>query len=242
MIRLKTRLSILVVSVALLLAGEASAHSMWLAEKNGVLEIQYGHEHDLDPYKPERVGDIRAFAADGAKVKPQVRSSGGIVSIEPAGAAMVSAAYDNKAWTKSASKGWVNLPRAEVLDGSQSGLSQKFTKTYLKPTRGFARPLGQPLELIPLSDPAALKTGDRLNIRVLLDGKPLAGVKVAGNMFDYSDKAEKVVTDADGIVTVTVPARRMAGIEIEHFAKVSGDSGIDGIWYTASITFRVSGR
>ena len=155
---------------------------------------------------------------------------------------MVSAAYDNKAWTKSASKGWVNLPRAEVPDGSQSGLSQKFTKTYLKPVRDFSKPLGQPLELIPLSDPAALKTGDRLKIRVLLDGKPLAGAKVAANMFDYSDKAEKVTTDADGAVTVTVPARRMAGVEIEHFAKTPGDNRIDGIWYTSSITFRVSGR
>ena len=239
---LKIRFLVLALFAIMVFAGEASAHSMWLAEKDGTLEIQYGHENDLDPYKPERVGSIRAFAADGGEVKALVRSSGSIVSVEPAGAAMVSAAYDNKAWTKSASKGWVNLPRADVPDGSQSGLSQKYAKSYLKPTRDFAKPLGQALEFIPLSDPASLNAGDRLKLRVLLDGKPLAGVKVAANMFDYSDKAEKVVTDADGAVTVTVPARRMAGVEIEYFAKTAGDSRIDGIWYTSSITFRVSGR
>ena len=239
---LKTWFHMLIVAAAAALAGEASAHSMWLAEKDGALQIQYGHENDLDPYKPERVGGIRAFAADGRELKPQVRSSGSIVSVDAGEAAMVSAAYDNKAWTKSASKGWVNLPRADVPDGSQSGLSQKFTKTYLKPARDFGKPLGQALELIPLSDPASLKTGDRLKVRVLLDGKPLAGVKVATNMFDYSDKAEKAVTDAEGAVVVTVPGRQMAGVEIEHFAKTAGNSEIDGIWYTASITFRVSGR
>lgn len=242
MINLKARFHSITFAAALVLAGEASAHSMWLADKDSALEIQYGHENDLDPYKPERVAGIRAYAADGTELKPQVVMGEKAVTIEAGGAAMVSAAYDNKAWTKSASKGWVNLSRAEVPDGSQSGLSQKFTKTYLKPSRDFGKPLGQALELIPLSDPASLKPGDELKLRVLLDGKPLAGVKVAANMFDYGDKAEKVIADVEGVVTVTVPARRMAGVEIEHFAKAVGDSEIDGIWYTSSITFRISGR
>lgn len=235
-------LSLRVVAAAALfiIAGDAWAHSMWLAPKGDVLEIQYGHENDLDPYKPERVGDVRAFAANGGERKVQLRGAGNIVAIDAPGAALVSATYDNKVWTKSASKGWVNLPRAEVPDGSQSGLSQKFTKAYLAPMRDFARPLGQPLELVPLTDPAGMKADEKLKIRVLLEGKPLVGVKVAANMFDYSDKAEKLVTDAEGVVTITIPPRQMAGVEVEYFAKAPDGSRIDGTWYTSSVTFRVA--
>ena len=42
-------------------------------------------------------------------------------------------------------------------------------------TAGFDRPLGFTLELLPEKNPYALRPGDSLPVRLLLDGKPLAG-------------------------------------------------------------------
>lgn len=222
-------------------AGSAAAHSMWLTEKAGGLEVQYGHENALDPYKPDRVIDIRALSASGTPLPPMVQRSETAVTVGIKDVALVSATYDNKIWTKSAARGWVNQSRSEVPDGSQSGQSIKFTKVYLAPLRDFIKPAGQALEIVPQADPASLKAGDRLRVQILLNGKPLAGAKVATNMFDYTSSAEEATTDGNGIVTATVPVgRSMAGVEIEYFAKSPPGSMTDGTWYTASITFRIA--
>ncbi len=54
---------------------------------------------------------------------------------------------------------------------------EKFAKLLLPvddASKGYDRILGQRLELVPLSDPFAVKPGDELAFRVLLDGKPAA--------------------------------------------------------------------
>lgn len=42
--------------------------------------------------------------------------------------------------------------------------------------RGWAEPVGLALEIVPETDPTALKPGDPLAVRLLLDGRPLAGL------------------------------------------------------------------
>ncbi len=54
---------------------------------------------------------------------------------------------------------------------------EKFAKLLLPVdggNKGHDRILGQRLELVPLNDPFAIKPGDELSFRVLLDGKPAA--------------------------------------------------------------------
>jgi uncharacterized GH25 family protein len=58
----------------------------------------------------------------------------------------------------------------------------KYAKTFVEVGRGeprvFSRVVGHPLEFVPLGDPAALRAGDTLSVRLLFGGEPLAGVRV----------------------------------------------------------------
>lgn len=57
--------------------------------------------------------------------------------------------------------------------------------------RSFARTAGLPLEFVPVNDPAHVHVGDTLHVRVLGNGKPVAGIGV-----DFKPAADTVGTAA----------------------------------------------
>lgn len=95
--------------------------------------------------------------------------------------------------------------------------SMKFAKAvFTIGTSGgqaYAKPLGHAMEIIPLKDPATLKAGDILPVKVLKEGKP-ARTYVFGTFEGFSKEANTFAyttrTDKEGI----------AGIRLIH----------DGIW------------
>lgn len=85
-------------------------------------------------------------------------------------------------------------------------------ETYTKHAKTFVRiggavgdsswsePVGAVLEIVPETDPTALRAGGVLSVRVLKDGKPFAGFKVAA-VPAGAKTADLKTTDADGRVT-----------------------------------------
>lgn len=76
----------------------------------------------------------------------------------------------------------------------------KYTKHIVQWTPAVTRPVGQPMELIPVSA-AAPRAGQPMRVQVRIDGKPAAGVKL-GNGEDTSD----IVSDAQGYASYTPTA------------------------------------
>jgi nickel transport protein len=228
--------------LALLLTGPAFAHSVWIQpDKTGRLMIENGDAGEpSDPYDPARITRAWAFGKDGKPVTAEVDRFEKAAAVKPAaGAALVAALFDNKYWAKGPDNKWSNGPKGTVANPTIAGPSYKMPKTYLAPMAGFATPLGLDLEIVPQADPASLKPGDRLTVQVLLKGRPLADASLVSDLFIHHDtKPEKIKTDKDGKVTVTVPKRPFAGVEVSHFAKDAG-SEVEGIFYNASLTFRV---
>lgn len=76
--------------------------------------------------------------------------------------------------------------------------------------RAFSKTSGYPLEFVPLSDPATLRVGDTLHVRILGNGKPAANVGIdAVPAADTSSRAESsenqavsLSADASGVVHV----------------------------------------
>ena len=74
--------------------------------------------------------------------------------------------------------------------------------------RAFSKTAGYPLEFVPLSDPAALRVGDTLHVRILGNGKPAANIGIdAVPAADTTLRAESSETqaislaaDASGVV------------------------------------------
>jgi len=227
--------------LALLLAGPAAAHSVWIEpDSAGRLMINNGDPGDLDSYDPARVTKAWAYDKDGKAVAAEVDRMDKSAAVKPAGnAALVAAYFDNKYWAKGQDGKWSNGPKGTVANPTIAGPSYKMPKTYLAPVATFAKPLGLDLEIVPQADPATLTAGEKLIVQVLLKGQPLADAALVGDIFLGHDvKADKIKTDKDGKATVTVPKRGFAGVEVSHFAKEAG-SAVEGTFYNASLVFKV---
>ena len=66
---------------------------------------------------------------------------------------------------------------------------------------GCQRAVGLPLEIVPLAAPFGLRSGSTLRVRLLWQGKPLAGTAV-GVMTEPSVERRFAVTDAQGVAAV----------------------------------------
>lgn len=70
---------------------------------------------------------------------------------------------------------------------------------------GFDRALGLPLELVPVQNPFAVKAGDKIAFRLLLNGKPLSGalVDTTSKRGESTAPPQSARTDERGEVTFT---------------------------------------
>jgi hypothetical protein len=135
-------------------------------------------------------------------------------------------------------------PALQGLD-SITRTDAKRAKTIIEVGRNgprvFSRKLGQTIEFIPLSDPAALKPGDSLRARLEYKGTPIPSISVHASVPAPEDTTQKgepdlhLVTDAAGIVTVPVRKGGLWLIRTIHVVEANR-----GAWEThwASLVFR----
>lgn len=105
----------------------------------------------------------------------------------------------------------------------------------------FSRESGVPLEIIPLKDPAGLKVGDTLPVKVMFRGKPLAGAKVQGiySGFKTDEKihwAMEEETDSEGIVHVKLSAKGQWLLKTGHKTPYPDKAEADEYSYSTSLT------
>ena len=68
-------------------------------------------------------------------------------------------------------------------------------------------PLGHTLEILPLQHTGSLQAGEKLNIKVLFDGKPLSGAKVTLEVLNSQDKFDlAIVTNDRGQGSLNIPS------------------------------------
>jgi uncharacterized GH25 family protein len=104
---------------------------------------------------------------------------------------------------------------------------------------GYDRLLGLPLELVPLSDPAALAGGGALPVRLLWDGRPAAGIQVTA--LSRLDPAHPLTarTGADGRVVLPLPRGGEWLLKAVRILPAGGPGAdFESVW--ASLTFTTS--
>ncbi|MDX6021104.1 DUF4198 domain-containing protein [Scandinavium sp. V105_16] len=70
---------------------------------------------------------------------------------------------------------------------------------------GFDQPLGQPLEVIPLTEPFGYQPGQPYRLRLLRDGKPLVGAQIKAQLQGKKRYLLKAVSNAQGEVAIALP-------------------------------------
>jgi hypothetical protein len=101
-------------------------------------------------------------------------------------------------------KEWTDTPSPKKWRESYAKHAKSYARIgSLTSTPGFTANAGLKLEIVPDRDPTRLRVGDRLGLRVLLDGKPLPHFTIAA-FREGGSKPQFVKSDAKGFATLRV--------------------------------------
>ena len=222
---------------AALLAGQVQAHGLWTEQRRGHIETIYGHGAEDNAFKAEKISGAWAYDAAGKMIPVTVQRLEDHARLQPLKTpAVLGVALDNGAWSLTPDKQWINQGRSKVPNSTESLHTFKYSLAIYQ--EGATLPKLDQLKMVilPEVDPLKVGPGKPLAVRVLVDGKPTAGVELVG---DYRGAPHQVsaTTDADGRAQVLV---RNAGLNIISASinlPVKGDKDIETRGLFTSLTF-----
>ena len=190
--------------LSLFLVGQAAAHGVYGVERQDEVVIVYGHGPTDEKYEHKDLLNLTGYGKDGKPVKVDYSSKGGYVTFTPTEEIRaISAVFDNRYWSEQANGEWIKKSKDQVEGAKQGGRYMKYNTTILKPLGTKPQATGVALEIVPMVDPLTLKQGDKLEVQVLSNGKPVADIELAAEI--YGDRYKNVVkTDSDGKATITI--------------------------------------
>jgi uncharacterized GH25 family protein len=215
-----------------LAAAAAQAHHPWLLPsasvvdgKNLALTVDAAVSEDLFEFDsfPLQVEALHVIAPDGTELPIEGRQDGKrrtsfdlkltqsgtyrIAAVTDTAMASYKAGGETRRWRGPAA----NLAREVPADAQDLQVSRQLARAETFVTANEPGPLakalaGAGIELVPLSNPTDLSTGDSTRFRLLLDGKPYANADVTvirgGNRYRYKLGEVGLKTDAAGEFTV----------------------------------------
>ena len=230
--------TILALSLLGVLANQqANAHGLWTEERRGNIEVVYGHGAEDGKFSAQKVSGAWAYDVNGKMIPVTVERLADHARLQPLSRpAVMSVALNNGMWSQTADKKWTNEGRTKVPGAVTALQTFKYSLTIYE--AGVKLPPLKRLRLVivPLADPLSVGPGKELPVQVLLDGKPLAAVKLMG---DYRSQPDEVsaTTDAQGRARVTIRNEGLNIIAAETVVKVSGNPDIDEQGLFTSLTF-----
>ncbi len=104
---------------------------------------------------------------------------------------------------------------------------------------GFDRALGFTLEIVPESNPGQLHAGDSMRVRVLHEGKPLAGALVKAIALEDPDNTLSARSGKDGGAAFRIARKGVWLIKTVHMVPAPKETGADWESLWASLTFEI---
>ncbi len=177
----------------------AFAHTVWLepvGQSPGDFQVLFGgHAGKLESYQPAKLKTIDAVDKNGKSLAVSRNIAADGVRLHVDGSpAMIAMHFDNGIHTRPPTGPSVEKPMNEVPGATRATYAVKYHKTVTDWSPLVTKVIGQPFEVVPLSaqQPVA---NQPFRIRVLQDGKPVAGVKLGRG---EEGTAADPVTDAEG--------------------------------------------
>ncbi len=241
------RLRELVLGLAILpmIASPVLAHSIWIekGENQGEYKILYGHPEESGPeaYDSIKFQEATAYDGNGRPLPLSVnREYDGVTLVSERNVAVITASHNNGYFIRLGENEYKNVFRPEALEANNEETTithtYKYAKAFYEQSRLFPQRFGLPLEIIPRQDPYTVSAGDKLEIRVLYQGKPQEGVTV-----EYAG-GEPVTTNAQGVASVTLKEEKVQIIEAEYRMPSTDDPATDEISYATTLTIDRTGN
>ncbi len=220
-------------AIAWMLPTALNAHRMWLLPSSTVLsgndpwvtvDAAVSNELFYFDHVPLRLASLTITAPDGQPVEPQNASTGKYrstfdVRLAQPGTYRVAVASSTvfASWDEGGQpKSWRGSADAFLKEAPEAARAGRIARmnsrvevfvTSGKPSMAALQPVGRGLELAPVTHPNDLVAGEEAVFRLLLDGKPAAGLEVTviPGGIRYRDQLHefKTRTDAGGKFSVT---------------------------------------
>jgi len=181
--------------LGLFLATQASAHGLWTEQRRGNVEVIYGHGAEDNAFKAQKISGAWAYDLAGNMIPVTVERLPDHARLQPLKPpAVLAVALDNGMWSQTADKKWINEGRSKVPGAIESTQTFKYSLAIYEPGAKLPKLDQIKFVIVPEIDPLTVGPGQSLPVRVLLDGKPAAGVKLVG---DYRSAPGTVSTETD---------------------------------------------
>lgn len=233
-----TKTSLACLFALLFLTGPAYAHHLWVASNDGTYTVMRGHMPDQPmPYSPECVKDIAAFDSEGTAIPVKRTDAAEAVSFqtpEPPALVTVTCDWGYRVLT---TRGKKFMTRREAVEAGHTVIeaffSTQFAKILFDDSQAAIKATGLKLELMPLTDPSEASPGSVLQIKVLLDDKPLADAAV------LTASNTEIRSDAEGIAAVPIEQAGRQLLSLRHKIPVQNDPDRDYHLLTTFLIFEV---
>ncbi|PCR97364.1 nickel ABC transporter substrate-binding protein [Pseudomonas fluorescens] len=223
--------------IAALFATHASAHGLWTEQRRGNIEVVYGHGAEDNAFKPQKVSGAWAFDVGGKMIPVSVQHLADHARLQPLKPpAVLAVALNNGMWSQTADKKWINEGRSKVPGAIESTETLKYSLAIYQSGAKLPKLDQIKLLILPEVDPLTVGPGKSLPVRVLLDGKPAAGVKLIG---DYRSAPNTLSseTDKDGRAQVLVRNEGLNVIAAQVEVPVKGSAEVSSRGLFSSLTF-----
>ncbi len=209
------------------------AHDLWVERGGDGFVLRSGHRGgELLAVEPAKVRSIRCVDG-GAPRELRGSATASATELRVAGRCeAVSAFLDGGFWSLTPD-GERNLPRTQVEGAVRAWASRQYAKWVDARAPQARQPLGDELELVPATDLARAREGDKVTVRVLLEGKPVPGAAVS---VDHKVVGE---TDRHGEVRLRVRSSAVETISASLRRPLSTPEA-DALVLEASLSFEVA--
>ncbi|WP_130888595.1 DUF4198 domain-containing protein [Pseudomonas sp. Sample_21] len=223
--------------IAALFTGQVSAHGLWTEERRGNIEVIYGHGAEDNAFKAQKISGAWAYDASGKMIPVSVERLADHARLRPLKPPVVLAvALNNGMWSQTADKKWINEGRSKVPGATEATQTFKYSLAIYQPGAKLPKLEQIKLLILPEVDPLTVGPGKSLPVRVLLDGKPAAGVKLYGD-YRSAPNTLSTETDKDGRAQVLVRNEGLNVIAAQVEVPVKGSADVDSRGLFSSLTF-----
>jgi len=223
--------------IAALFTGQVSAHGLWTEERRGNIEVVYGHGAEDNAFKAQKISGAWAYDASGKMIPVSVERLADHARLKPLKPpAVMAVALNNGMWSQTADKKWINEGRSKVPGATEATQTFKYSLAIYQPGAKLPKLDQIKLLILPEVDPLTVGPGKSLPVRVLLDGKPAAGVKLYGD-YRSAPNTLSTETDKDGRAQVLVRNEGLNVIAAQVEVPVRDSADVDSRGLFSSLTF-----
>lgn len=238
-------------AAAVVIPLSAQAHDLWITTpgatpgQNMIILVGYGHAFPQS-------GTLEAEAI----VPPSIAGPGGVIQSKPMAAmkyesikplakgSYVVSAGRKAQWYSKTPEGYVNKPKDQVPGALRCVRTVKYGKAIVNVGGALgdvSKPVGTPLEIVPLANPGTVAVGGELPVQVLMNGKPLAKAEVMATFAGFTPEGKAMAfyakADKEGMVKVKLWHPGLWLVRAYHKEPFKDQAKCDNFGQTAVLTF-----